>query len=145
MKKLIYFLMGIFMLSCNKDVALDIDPQEAATPDYNLLSEAPLYFKFDKGSNKYSSEPTIYLRPFENVSRLDNITLKLNSNKFARYIIKGDTLYNNDKISVKYSDFTNYILIFKYQSEIKGQHEITVETTIRSVTKETTLNLTTTD
>lgn len=145
MKNLLLALIAIFLFSCNKDIAVDIDPQDIAEPDYNLLSEAPGFFKFDKLLNKYSTAPTIYLRPFENVTDLDNVTLKFNSSNFAQYIIKGDTLYNNDKINVRYSDFNNYLLIFKYQSEKKGQHDITVETTIRSVTKETKLTISTTD
>ncbi|GGH55719.1 hypothetical protein GCM10007423_63560 [Dyadobacter endophyticus] len=145
MKYLLYTLIAIFLFSCNKDIAVDIDPQDIAEPDYNLLSEAPGFFKYDKESNKYSTNPTIYLRPFENVTNLDNVTLKFDSNNFAQYIIKGDTLYNNDKINIRYADFKNYLLIFKYQSEKKGQHEISIETTIRSVTKETKLSITTTE
>lgn len=143
MKNLIFTLLAIFLFSCNKDIPVDIDPQDIAEPDYNLLSEAPGFFKYDRESNKYTTAPTIYLRPFENVSNLDNVTLKFNSNNFAQYTLKGDTLYNNDKINVRYADFNNYLLIFKYQSEVKGQHEITIETTIRSVTKETKLNIST--
>ena len=119
MKNLLYFFLTVFLFSCNKDIAVDIDPQDISEPDYNLLSEASSLFKYDKESNKYSTSPTIYLRPFENVTKLDNVTLKFSSNNFGRYIVKGDTLYNDDKINVRYSDFNNFLLIFKYQSELK--------------------------
>ena len=40
MKNILYTLLAIVLLSCNKDIAVDIDPQDIAEPDYNLLSEA---------------------------------------------------------------------------------------------------------
>lgn len=143
MKKLILALVLPVLFSCNKEIALDVDPQELKTPDYNLLSEAPSFIGYDSLSNKYSGIPVLYLRPFENVSNLDNVTLQFSSNNFARYIIKSDTLFNNDKINIKYADFNRYLIEFTYQSGIRGTHSISIEATIRSVSKTTSFNLTT--
>ena len=136
MKKLLFILLTVFSLSCNNEIDLNIDPENQTVPDYNLLSESqPL--KYDSVANKYSAEPILYLRPFENVSDTDIVTIKFNSPQFSRYIIKGDTLYNNDKVNIKYLDFTNFLIKFKYESESKNTHSITVETTIKSVNKST--------
>ena len=145
MKQLLYIILVFIFCSCNKDIALNVDPVTENAPDYNLLAESSSLFLYDKISNKYSVSPNIYLRPFDHVSNLDQVTVKFNSNHFARYVINSDTLYNNDKKNVSYSDFSKYLIIFNYQSEIKGTHNITIETTIRSVTKTTSLTLTTKD
>lgn len=143
MKKLILALVLPMLFSCNKEIALDVDPQELKTPDYNLLSEAPTFIDYDSQSNKYSGTPVLYLRPFENVSNQDDVTLQFSSNNFSRYIVKNDTLFNNDKIKVKYADFNRFLIGFTYQSEIPGTHAVTIEATIRSVSKTTSFNLTT--
>ncbi|MGM9512470.1 hypothetical protein ACS5NO_32360 [Larkinella sp. GY13] len=141
MKKLFFLLLFLMNFSCNKEIALEVIPPEISTPDYNLLSEGPGYLEYDSLTNKYSALTTLYLRPFENVTNLDDVTLKFGSNHFGSYRLKNDTLYNGDKINIKYGDFKNYQFAFLYLSEINGQHTVTVEATIRSVTKTTTITL----
>lgn len=141
MKKLLSMVLAILLYSCTNEVALNVNPEEKSTPDYNLLSEGPTYLYYDLPSNKYSGQALLYLRPFENVSDFDNVTLLFSSNQFASYIVKNDTLYNGDKINVKYADFKKYILDFTYLSEAPGTHTVTVETTIRTVRKTTSINL----
>lgn len=143
MKKLVFSMLFLSLISCNKEIALDADPQELKTPDYNLLSEASSFIYYDTQSNKYSGMPALYLRPFENVSNADDVILQFSSSNFARYIIKSDTLFNNDKIQIKYADFSRFLIGFTYQSEIQGTHAVTVEASIRNVSKTTSFNLTT--
>ncbi|PWJ53406.1 hypothetical protein CLV98_12320 [Dyadobacter jejuensis] len=140
MKQLTFFVIAILMFSCNSEIDLSIEPVSELSPDYNLLSEAPsLIINYDSLANKYSTTPILYLRPFENVSDNDIVILHFNSNKVARYIVNNDTLYNGDKIKLKYSNFSNYLLSFNYQSESSGEHSIEVETSIREVSKTTTI------
>ncbi len=141
MKKYIFILLAL--TACNNEIATNVSPSDQLQPDYNLLAEAHGSMILDQDRAVYSSTASIYLRPFENVRDIDLVTLQFSSNHLARFVVMGDTLYTGDKKNVLYTDFNKYLLDFQYESQVSGQHNITINTTIKKVSKQTNVTLNT--
>lgn len=129
-------ILALLLFSCNSAVETTIEPQSELTPDYNLLAEGEsLYIHFDKTKNLYGGKGAIYLRPFENVGQSSEVILQFSSTQNGRFIIANDTLYNNDKKRIKYSDFKRFLIDFRYETEVPGTHQITIKSGIKTVSK----------
>ena len=142
MKQIINLIFSaLILLSCNNDVKLNINPDEQRTPDYNLLIEKGSYFAYPNTTDStrfthFEGIGVIYLRPFENVNPLDVVTLSFTtSNKSSAFVIAGDTLFSGDKKQINYSAFQKYLLNFRYITQNSGNHNITIGTSIKNVTK----------
>lgn len=143
MKKILFLILTASLLGCNNEIATNISPEDSKTPDYNVILEGPAIFPWDSSNNVYSNTAALYLRPFENVRETDQVTLLVESNNLARFIIDGDTLYNGDKKALKYSDFDKFILKFGYESQVSGSHTMSITTTIKKVSKKADITFST--
>lgn len=137
------FILTVALTACNNEIATNISPVDQLQPDYNLLAEAPSFLILDQARAVYTSRATLYLRPFENVRDIDQVTLQFSSNQLARFIVMGDTLYTGDKKIVYYYDFKKYLLNFHYETQVAGKHEVNISTSIKKVSKQTNITLNT--
>lgn len=143
MKRILLLLCAIGGLSaCNRSVDMVyVEPIEnTLKPDYNLLCSGSNLF-MDSSHSFYFSHVSIYLRPFENVGPNDLVTLQLSSDKDSRFVLPNDTLFSGDKINVKYLEFERYIYNLRYETNTGGTHNLSIQTTIKDVSKSTSLDL----
>jgi hypothetical protein len=146
MKKLVIVSLLIPTIwSCNRTI--EVTPitshrvDNAIVPDFNFLATAAYDFVYPNPNQTFILPIELYLRPFEGVQDATNFVLEYDSNKYGQLVILKDTLLPGDKIRIKYSDFTKFLLVPTYQTIVSGEHSLSFSISSSGTRKRSTLKI----
>jgi hypothetical protein len=130
------------MVSCNPPISLK--PAEFSSPDstvnYNFKALPDNDYYRANSSGVYMADIELYLRSFQKVNPNHPILLQFKTNNFGVFILKKDTLYPDDEIKLKLSDFQNYRFNGQFYTNILGKQSLDFNMEIGKTKKQAKAN-----
>lgn len=143
----LFLFLSIVAISCNSSIEVTPIKEETGQldlkPDFNFLAKESSKSLLPNDDFIYRQVIQLYLRPFENVSGSDVVTLLFESDAFSELEISDKVLLPGDKLIINYADFDNYRLFVRYTTREVSSQTVSFSASIRGINKKSTVTFTT--
>lgn len=149
MKKLTLLFLFISVVTVSCTSGIEVTPIREQTgipdliPDFNFLAKEGSKSLLPNNDFVYRQVIQLYLRPFENVTSSDKVTLLFESDAFSELEITGVVLLPGDKLLLDYAQFDENRLFVRYTTKEVSSQTVSFSASIRGVTKKSTVSFTT--